>query len=153
VGIVIIIVAARIGGYLFELAGQPSVLGELMVGIVLGNLSLLGVTQLNFLKVDWIQHGVVAPHNVLHCAGVTNDHFARIGVILSLFQVGLETSVADMGRVGTSALAVAILGVLAPLGLGWGAGMLLLPERHWTVHMFLGATLSATSVRITARVL
>lgn len=152
-GIVIIILAARLGGHFFELAGQPSVLGELIVGVALGNLSLLGISQLDFLKVDWAQQNVLVLHNVLHCAGVTIDHLARIGVILLLFQVGLETSVAEMRRVGSSALLVAVLGVVTPMGLGWGAGMLLLPEHHWAVHMFLGATLAATSVGITARVL
>jgi Kef-type K+ transport system membrane component KefB len=78
---------------------------------------------------------------------------ARIGVILLLFQVGLETSMAQMKKVGASAMVVAIIGVVAPLGLGFGAGALLLPDHHWAVHLFLGATLCATSVGITARVL
>ena len=52
-----------------------------------------------------------------------------------------------------SAFVVAVLGVIAPTILGWGAGAVLLPSRSWAVHMFLGATLCATSVGITARVL
>jgi Kef-type K+ transport system membrane component KefB len=78
---------------------------------------------------------------------------ARIGVILLLFQVGLETSVAQMRKVGFSALFVAVVGVVTPMILGWGCGRLMLPEHNWPVHMFVGATLCATSVGITARVL
>ncbi|HID24550.1 MAG TPA: cation:proton antiporter, partial [Planctomycetaceae bacterium] len=150
-GVVIIILAARIGGHLFELAGQPAVLGELVIGVVLGNLTLVGITQLEFLKVDYSSG--VAPHGTLGLAGVTIDHLSRIGVVLLLFQVGLETSVNEMRRVGLSAFLVALLGVVAPIGLGWACGAVLLPEHHWTVHMYLGATLAATSVGITARVL
>ncbi|NOX57143.1 MAG: cation:proton antiporter [Planctomycetes bacterium] len=150
-GVVIIILAARIGGHLFELAGQPAVLGELVVGVILGNLTLVGITQLEFLKVDYSSG--VAPHGTLGLAGVTIDHLSRIGVVLLLFQVGLETSVNEMRRVGLSAFLVALFGVVAPIGLGWGCGAVLLPNHHWTVHMYLGATLAATSVGITARVL
>jgi Kef-type K+ transport system membrane component KefB len=74
-------------------------------------------------------------------------------VLLLLFQVGLETSVVDLRRVGVSAFLVAVLGVVTPIALGWLCGWLLMPSQHWTVHMFLGATLAATSVGITARVL
>jgi Kef-type K+ transport system membrane component KefB len=77
---------------------------------------------------------------------------ARIGVILLLFEVGLESSVRDMVRVGWSSLIVAVLGVIAPFGLGWLVGRWMLPHHSWHVHLFLGATLSATSVGITARV-
>ena len=70
-----------------------------------------------------------------------------------LFQVGLEANLADFRRVGRSAFLVAVLGVIAPMMLGWGAGAILLPDRSWPIHMFLGATLCATSVGITARVL
>jgi Kef-type K+ transport system membrane component KefB len=58
-----------------------------------------------------------------------------------------------MLKVGLPSLFVAVLGVLAPFALGWGVGALLLPDRSVYVHVFLGATLTATSVGITARVL
>ena len=70
-----------------------------------------------------------------------------------LFQVGLEANLADFRRVGPSAFLVAVLGVVAPMILGWGAAAVLLPGSPWPVHMFLGASLCATSVGITARVL
>lgn len=152
-GIVILLLAARVAGHLTETVGQPAVLGELTVGIILGNLTLLGVDWLEFLKVDYSRNYAINISDYADLAGVAIDMLARIGVVLLLFQVGLETSMAQMKKVGASAMVVAIVGVVAPLGLGFAAGALLLPEHHWAVHLFLGATLCATSVGITARVL
>ena len=153
VGIVVILLAAKVGGHIFEVVGQPAVLGELVVGVLLGNLTLFGIQALDFLKMDYQAANTLHFQNPYHCAGVAIDMMARIGVILLLFQVGLETSITDLRKVGKSAFVVATLGVVMPLILGWGSGWYLLPERNWTVHMFLGATLCATSVGITARVL
>ncbi|HWL89323.1 MAG TPA: cation:proton antiporter, partial [Polyangiaceae bacterium] len=75
------------------------------------------------------------------------------GVVLLLFEVGLESTVADMRQVIPSSGAVAVVGVLAPLGLGYGASFLAAPHAHHVLHLFIGATLAATSVGITARVL
>ncbi len=151
--IIVVLLAAKLGGHLVESFGQPAVLGELLIGVVLGNLSLLGYDGLDFLKIDYAHHQNIDLMDSQHLAGITIDHIARIGVILLLFQVGLETSVAKMRRVGSSALWVAIIGVVVPTLLGWGCGVVLLPNHHWAVHMFLGATLAATSVGITARTL
>jgi Kef-type K+ transport system membrane component KefB len=74
-------------------------------------------------------------------------------VILLLFQVGLESTVNQMLKVGLSSLLVATIGVIGPFLLGWGVGAWLLPEHSVYAHIFLGATLTATSVGITARVL
>jgi Kef-type K+ transport system membrane component KefB len=74
-------------------------------------------------------------------------------VIILLFEVGLESTVRDMLKVGLPSLLVALLGVAAPFALGWGVGAVLLPDRSVYVHAFLGAILTATSVGITARVL
>ena len=128
-------------------------LGELVVGVLLGNLALVGFHGLDFLKIDYSQPILLDLHDYVRFAGITIDHLARIGVVLLLFQVGLETSIADFRRVGLSAFFVAVLGVVAPMLLGYGSGLLLTPNQDWTVHLFLGATLSATSVGITARVL
>jgi Kef-type K+ transport system membrane component KefB len=78
---------------------------------------------------------------------------SRLGVLVLLFEVGLESTVAQMLKVGVSSLLVAALGVAAPFALGWGVSAWLLPESSVYVHLFLGATLCATSVGITARVL
>jgi Kef-type K+ transport system membrane component KefB len=81
------------------------------------------------------------------------DMLARLGVVLLLFQVGLESTVAQMMRVGLSSFLVATLGVIGPFVLGWGVAAWLLPSAGVYAHIFLGATLTATSVGITARVL
>lgn len=153
ISVVIVILAARVAGHFFEQMKQPAVLGELLVGVMLGNLYLAGIDTFDFLKVDYSNHHLIDVQDYQHFAGVTIDHLARIGVILLLFQVGLETSIAEMRQVGLSALLVAVIGVVVPTALGWGCGHVLLPEHTWFVHMFIGATLCATSVGITARAL
>jgi Kef-type K+ transport system membrane component KefB len=78
---------------------------------------------------------------------------AQIGVLILLFDVGLEADLWALARVGSSSLLVALIGVVVPVLLGWGAAAWLLPDSPGVVHFFVGATLSATSVGITARVL
>lgn len=133
---VVILVAAKLGGDLAVRLGQPAVLGELLAGVALGNLGHVGFGAFEPLKDEPFI-----------------DMFARVGVLILLFEVGLESTVGQMLEVGWSALCVAGLGVILPFGLGWWVGALLLPEEGVFVHAFLGATLTATSVGITARVL
>jgi Kef-type K+ transport system membrane component KefB len=132
----VILVAAKAGGALAERLGQPAVLGELLAGIVVATLPLGGFHGLDF---------------VAHERGV--ELLAQLGVVLLLFEVGLSTRLADLMRVGLSALLVATIGVVVPMILGWLVGRWLLPGSHPYVPVFLGATLCATSVGITARVL
>jgi len=135
-GLAIILAAAKLGGDLATRARQPAVLGELVAGVLLGNLGLIGITGLQGLATN-----------------PTLDALAQVGVIILLFEVGLESTVRDMLKVGATALLVATLGVVAPFALGWWVGALLLPGDAPYAHAFLGATLTATSVGITARVL
>jgi Kef-type K+ transport system membrane component KefB len=130
-----VLVVARVGADLAMRLGQPSVLGELMGGVLLGNLSLVGL-DLSFMARD-----------------PAIDVFARLGVVLLLFEVGLESTVSQMMRVGGSSLLVAVLGVVTPFALGSGVSAWLAPSASIYTHIFLGATLTATSVGITARVL
>jgi Kef-type K+ transport system membrane component KefB len=132
----VILAAAKLGGDAAERIGQPAVLGELVVGVLVGNLSLLGI--------DWFQ---------FITANATIGVIAQLGAIILLFEVGLESTVRDMMQVGLRSLVVAVLGVVTPWALGWWVGALLLPEHSIYVHAFLGAALTATSVGITARVL
>ena len=132
----VILVAAKVGGDLASRVGQPAVLGELVAGVVLGNVSLLGYTGLETMQHD-----------------ESLDTLASLGVILLLFEVGLESTVGQMLKVGLRSFLVATLGVAAPFALGWGVGAWMLPQESIYVHIFLGATLCATSVGITARVL
>jgi Kef-type K+ transport system membrane component KefB len=131
-----ILAGAKLGGDLAVRIGQPAVLGELVAGVVLGNLDLVGLPYFRALTGD-----------------ATIGVLAQVGVLILLFEVGLESTVADMLKVGLSATLVAVLGVVTPFALGWGVGALLLPGHSAYAHAFLGATLTATSVGITARVL
>ncbi|MBV9925563.1 MAG: cation:proton antiporter [Acidobacteria bacterium] len=135
-GLAVIFVAAKVGGELFERLGQPVVLGELLAGMCVGALSLAGVGGVETLRA----HAVIGA-------------LAEIGVIILLFEVGLESNLAEMLEVGWSSLLVATLGVVAPFFLGWGVSYYFLPEESTLGHVFIGATLCATSVGITARVL
>jgi Kef-type K+ transport system membrane component KefB len=134
--IVVILVAAKIGGDVMVRLGQPAVLGELIFGIIVGNLYLFGFHGVEFIKDD-----------------KSVEILSEIGVMLLLFQVGLESDLRKMMKLGTSSLIVATLGVIAPFFLGWGVAAFFLPDESIYVHIFIGATLCATSVGITARVL
>jgi Kef-type K+ transport system membrane component KefB len=131
-----VLVGARLFGALVERVGQPSVLGELLFGILLGNLALLGGPSVSGLE--------------------TSETFAvlaELGAILLLFEVGLESTPRDMMAVGVPATTVAVVGVVAPMALGYGVDRLFHPGGSWMAHAFVGAMLAATSVGITARVL
>ena len=135
------LVAGKVLGELAEKIGQPAVLGELVAGVLLGG-SVLGLVPTD---------GSPAAE-VIHV-------FAELGVVLLLFEIGLETDLKAMFRVGTAALAVAAVGVFVPFGLGyayWAYGphpAVAGTSDLTTTAIFVGATLTATSVGITARVL
>ena len=134
--LIIILLAAKIGGDLCERIKQPAVLGELIFGVIIGNLYLLGFSGFEHIK-----------HHL------SIEMFAEIGVIILLFEVGLESNLKEMISVGMVSFIVAMLGVVTPFLLGWGVSAIFLPEASIYVHIFIGATLTATSVGITARVL
>jgi Kef-type K+ transport system membrane component KefB len=137
-GLAVLVIAAKAGGLLLQRLGQPPVLGELLVGIGLGNLlpPAIGGEGIAFVRTN-----------------PTLMVLAEMGVLILLFDVGLEADLRALARVGRSSLAVAFIGIVAPLLLGWAVGAWLLPESPTITHIFLGATLSATSVGITTRVL
>lgn len=135
-GIALILIIAKLGGEVFERMGQPAVLGELISGIAVGNLALFGFYGLEFLKTS----EVIAA-------------LAEIGIILLLFEVGLESNLGEMLEVGWSSLLVALAGVIVPFFLGWAVAAYFTPDEARLGHIFIGATLCATSVGITARVL
>ncbi len=134
--LVLILVGAKLGGALVARMGQPSVLGELLVGILLGNLGLVGY------------HGLDAIRDL-----AAIDLLAQIGVLLLLFGAGLESNLAQMAAVGRSAALVAVIGVAVPIGLGYLCSAWFLPQHPPLSHLFVGAVLCATSVGITVRVL
>jgi len=134
--LIVILLAAKLGGDAFERFNQPAVLGELVIGMIIGNMALLGYDGFELFKYN-----------------ITLEILAELGVIILLFEVGLESSVKEMMKVGLASFMVAIFGVVAPFFLGWGVGAWFLPTESIYVHIFIGATLTATSVGITARVL
>lgn len=184
--VTIIFSLGMFGRYMAQRFHQPGVLGELLMGVVLGNLCyhwaipemvILREGAVIFDIMGSLLDGASLPkalaHNVsdpisratiesaLHSsAGMDSikvayalDIFSRYGVIFLLFMVGLENSVEEIKKTGHASLRVAFLGVLAPLVLGFLAMHWLLPEASFNTHLFVGATLTATSVGITARVL
>lgn len=127
-GLVLIWLAAKVAGEGIERIGQTAVLGELLAGVVIGP----GVL------------GLVHESDVIHA-------LAELGVLILLFEVGLESDLEELLKAGPQATLVAVVGVVLPFAAGFGV-------MHWFGHppllaVFVGATLTATSVGITARVL
>jgi Kef-type K+ transport system membrane component KefB len=133
-GVAVVLAAAIVGGHVAAALGQPAVLGELVAGMLLGNLP--GLSAIAFIGTD--------PYL---------DILARVGMLLLLFEVGLGLSVRDLFAVGASSLLVAAIGTGATLTLGAAAAVLLLPNAAVPTVVFLAAAITATSVGITARVL
>ncbi|MBI5861586.1 MAG: cation:proton antiporter [Rhodocyclales bacterium] len=128
--------SARLFAPLAQRIGFPAVLGELLLGVALGNLTLLGITFFGTITHD----PIIA-------------FIAELGVIVLLLQIGLETRLKDMVAVGPRAFGVGAIGIVMPFVLGaWVVGPWLLPGKDANAYLFLGATLSATSVGITGRV-
>jgi len=128
IGLIVILLGAKLAGEAMERLGQTAVLGELVAGVVIGP----GVL------------GLVRESDVLHA-------FAELGVLVLLFEVGLESDLAKLLKAGPQAVLVAVVGVVVPFVAGYGL-------MRWLGHpalvaIFVGATLTATSVGITARVL
>lgn len=175
-----------LGRYLAHRFNQPGVLGELIMGVLVGNLCYFadlpvavilreGGAVFSILKdllaglplseaahlslpdktysVGFIS-ALKAPGGIdfIRVAYVL-DVFSRYGVIFLLFMVGLESSVEEIRHTGRVSLQVAVIGVVAPIALGLLATSFLLPMASFNTDLFVSATLSATSVGITARVL
>ena len=138
----LLLVAAKLAGEVAERLKQPAVLGELLAGVLLGPTVLGALSGFSFTSEDG--PGVIA-------------FVAELGVILLLFEVGLETNLKAMASVGTSSLLVALLGIvgsfLVGFGVSWGLGAMGFWSGSLLFHVFVGATFTATSVGITARVL
>lgn len=127
--LVAILAMAKLGGALAQWIGQPAVLGELCAGVIVGG-SVLGIVDPKL--------------EVLHL-------LSELGVIILLFAIGLETDLKKLLKVGAESSVVALAGVVLPFAFGYGV-CLLLGLNNLTA-VVAGATLTATSVGITARVL
>lgn len=128
VALFVVLLAAKVGDELFKRLGQPTLVGEILAGVVVGPSVL----------------GLVEPDLAL-------EVFAELGVVFLLFWVGLETRLSDMRAVGGTAVRVGVLGVIVPFAGGYGAATLLGENAETSV--FIGAALVATSVGITSAVL
>lgn len=135
----VILLAAKFGGILCERLNVPAVVGELVAGIAIGNLGLMGIDSsfLSQLKTSALFHTL-----------------SEFGIILLLFLVGLESNLKRFARSGAPAFITAVTGVVVPFLLIIG-GWYLMPFDHGNTvqQIFLAATVTATSVGITARVL
>ncbi|GIK54948.1 MAG: cation:proton antiporter [Chloroflexi bacterium] len=136
--LVIIVIAAKACGYLSMRLGQPSVLGELMAGII------LGPTLLN------IFHTIPA-FNDSELLSITVAEFAELGVLVLMMLAGLELHLSDLLKSGKVSAVTGTMGVFVPVLLGYGTAVLF--GLGSTEALFVGIALSATSVSISAQTL
>ncbi|OAI17569.1 cation:proton antiporter [Methylomonas koyamae] len=127
--LMVILLTARLFGELFARLQSPAVVGELLAGVILGP-SLLA----------WLE-----PSQVIKL-------LAEIGIILLLFEVGLDTDIRQLAKTGLKALFVAVSGFVWPFALGFSISHFLF-GRSLLESLFIGGTLTATSIGITVRVL
>ena len=124
----VVLFAAKLGDELFRRLRQPTIVGEILAGVLVGPAVL----------------GLVQPGEVL-------EVFAELGVVFLLFWVGLETRLSDLREVGATAVSVGLLGVAIPFAGGISLGAAL--GESTATSLFIGAALVATSVGITSAVL
>ncbi len=184
-GVTSILAFAVIGRVGARKLGQPTVLGEMLMGILLGNIGWhYGVDLITVLRegppvfdiVNRALAGMPMDQAAARIVGTekgpdfvriitgpaggqvmqvahTVDVFSRYGVIFLLFMVGLETNLEEMKRAGGDSIRVALIGVALPVGLGLAVTSILLPDLPIISSVFIAATLGATSIGITAKVL
>ncbi|HVM70994.1 MAG TPA: cation:proton antiporter [Anaerolineales bacterium] len=134
--LVVILLAAKAAGYLSVRLGQPSVLGELLAGV------LLGPSLVNILGLRFIDHATLA--------GTISD-LSQLGVLLLMFIAGLELHLGELASHRKVSLLASSGGLLLSIGLGWCAGRLF--GLSGPAALLLGLALAATSVSISARTL
>ncbi len=184
--VTVLFIFGLIGRYAARCAHQPGVLGELLMGVLIGNVcyffgmplaiilregaaifdimrDLLAGISLPLAVGNVIPNPIYAKQVIASLSGSNGmdlikvayvvDIFSRYGIIFLLFMVGLESSVGELRHTGRESVKVAFIGVIAPLFLGLLTMDILMPESSFQTSLFVAATLTATSVGITARVL
>jgi Kef-type K+ transport system membrane component KefB len=131
----IILLSAKLAGYLSTRLGQPSVLGELLIGI------LLGPSLLDLLNLPFIEHSLAS----------TIGELGELGVLLLMFMAGLELHLSELRQNTRVSASAGLFGVVVPVALGWACGSLF--GMDLSTSIFLGLTLGATSVSISAQTL
>jgi Kef-type K+ transport system membrane component KefB len=132
----VLILVAKLGGYISLKLGQPSVLGELLVGVIFGP-SLVNFLHLSFFTEQDLEKVI--------------GLLAEMGVMMLMFIAGLELHLTDLLKSGKAAILVGSLGVLFPLLISIGFG--LLSDMDLNSSIFLGLILAATSVSISVQTL
>ncbi len=123
---------AKLFGELLERLGQPAVIGEIIVGVIIG-------------------HELLGPYLGIDVSGEIFHAFATVGIMILLFLSGLEVELSKLKETGKLAAFVALGGVLLPFSGGYAIGMWQFND--FNIAMLLGAVLTATSVGVTARIL
>lgn len=160
--LIVVYLAAKLGGELCARINLPAVLGELVGGVIVGVSALHlivfpeggGEVQSLLMNVVGMTSGI-APEGlqrVFQGESEVISVLAELGVIILLFEIGLESDLKELIRVGPQAAVVAVVGVLAPFAAGT-AGLIALFGIDTIPAVFAGAALTATSIGITAKVL
>ncbi|MGB3019203.1 MAG: cation:proton antiporter, partial [Ignavibacteria bacterium] len=181
-----IIAGAVAGRYIARKFKQPEVLGELVIGVIIGAfLYQINLPEMVLLRhqgeVKNVETGVFSngdtwttsieknlsadPAIEEKLTTILTDPsfpvydftvksillFSNLGVLVLLFLVGLESSIEEMLKVGGPSMTTAMIGVIVPSILGFAVSSFMLPDKSISLHLFMGAALSATSIGITAR--
>ncbi len=160
--LITVFVAAKVGGELCARLNLPSVLGELIGGVVVGISALHlivfpeGTSLPHSALMDLVQMSAhLEPESLLSVFSGESEALsvlAELGVIILLFEIGLESDLKELIRVGPQAAVVAVVGVLVPFIAGT-AGLIFFFNISTIPAVFAGAALTATSIGITAKVL
>ena len=161
--LVVVYLTSKLGGELSKRLDLPPVLGELIGGVI------VGISALHFLMfpentaaaadsviirvLQWL--GELDPEAVTHVFQSQSEVIsvlAELGVIVLLFEIGLESDLRELGKVGYQAIVVAVIGVVTPFILGT-IGLIALFHVPVIPATFAGAALTATSIGITSKVL
>ncbi len=161
--LVFIYLASKLGGELSKLVDLPPVLGELVAGVVVGVSALhllvfpeTGATASDSVVMTILQQiAGLNPENIGEVFAAQSEVIsvlAELGVIILLFEIGLESDLRELQKVGSRAAIVAVVGVVAPFVAGT-AGLIMIFGMPTIPAVFAGAALTATSIGITSKVL
>lgn len=161
--LVVIYVASKLGGELSKLVDLPPVLGELVAGVIVGTSALhllmfpeggaAASDSVLMTVLQWV--GDLSPESLSSVFSTQSEVIsvlAELGVIILLFEIGLESDLRELQKVGYQAAVVAVVGVVAPFAAGT-VGLMMLFNVPTIPAIFAGAALTATSIGITSKVL